>query len=313
MSATQAQVAFVAEFVLFLACLAGTAVVILRPGLIFEDRRGRSLMTAGFVAAGVAAFVHGSLLEADASAAWVVAPRLAGLVLLAAACGPRRNASVAVQALRVATVILVVAEVLTASVEPQTWIDVLRIAGALVLTATFLYVSRQSIPARVAAAAAGTVLLVIVAVSIALSTFVVRNVEDEVLRRTRTRSVAEAAAAAQAPDSVRVRATSVADLISGRAGTNARARELLVALAQDPNSPAGAQGGNELATSLNQLGERPDSFNVGGLLAFVTPAGDVVAGPGVPAAGSVRSQLGFLAAVQDAISNRLAQSAPEIL
>jgi two-component system phosphate regulon sensor histidine kinase PhoR len=312
-SATQAQVAFVAEFVLFLACLAGTAVVLLRPGLVFEDRRGRVLLTAGFVAVAAAAFVHGSLLEADASAAWVVAPRLAGLVLLAAACVPRRRASDAIQALRLATVVLVVAEVLTASIDPHTWIDVLRIAGAVVLTGVFLYVSRQSIPARVAAAAAGTVLLVIVAVSIALSTFVVRNVEDEVLRRTRTRSVAEASAATQAPEAVRVRATSVADLISGRAGANPRARDLLVALANNPSSPTGIQAGNELAKSLNQLDEQSDSSTVGGLLAFVTPSGDVVPGPGVPAAGSVRAQLGFLDVVQDAIRDGAPASAPEIL
>ena len=313
MSATQAQVAFVAEFVLFLACLAGTAVLILRPGLVFEDRRARILMAAGLVTVGVAAFIHGSLLEADASAAWVVAPRLAGLALVAAACGLHRRASVAVQALRVATGILLLAELLTAVADPHTWIDVVRIAGAVVLTGTLLYATRQSIPARVAAAAAGTVLLVVVAVSVALSTFVVRNVEDEVLRRTRTRSVAEADAAARAPDTVRVRATSVAELLSGGAASTARVRDYLVALANDPNSQAGQQGAYLLGITLNQLGDRPDLFSVGGLLAFVTPSGDVVPGAGVPASGSVQAQLGFLDAVQFALQEREASSAPEIL
>src|SRR5205807_1257695 len=71
--------------------------------------------------------------------------------------------------------------------------------------------------------------------------------------------------------------------------------------------------GNELAASLNQLGERPELFPVGGLLAFVTPSGDVVPGTGVPTSGSARAQLGFLSVVQDAIKDREAQSAPEIL
>ena len=317
MSATQAQVAFVAEFVLFLACLAGTAVVVLRPGLVFEDRRARAVMTAGFVAVGTAAFLHGSLIESDAASGWVVGPRLAGLALLLAASGVSQRVNIAVQALRVATAILLVAEVLVITIDPHTWIDVLRIAGALVLTAMLLTVTRRSIPARVAAAAAGTVLLVVVAVSVTLSSVVVQNVEDEVLRRTETRSISEAAAAAQAPDGVRVRATSVAELLINRATTNdaagARARHLLVALAEDPNSADGLEGASKLAISLNQLGDRPDLLSVGGLLAFVTPDGDVVPGTGVPAAGSARAQLGFLDVVQFTLSSREAQSAPEVL
>ena len=313
MSATQAQVAFVAEFVLFLACLAGTAIVVLRPGLVFEDRRARALITSGFLAVGTAAFLHGSLVESDAASGWVVGPRLAGLALLLAASGIRGRANIAVQALRLATAVLLIAELLVIAVDPQTWIDILRIAGALVLTATLLMVTRRSIPARVAAASAGTVLLVVVAVSVTLSSVVVQNVEDEVLRRTETRSISEATAAGQAPDSVRVRATSVAELLTNRATTNVRARDLLVALAEAPTSPAGLQGGNELATSLKDLGERPDLFSVGGVLAFVTPNGDVVPGAGVPAAGSARAQLGFLDVVQDALRDGVAHSAPEVL
>ena len=84
MSATQAQVAFAAEFVLFLAALGGTSVLLLRPSLLVDGRLGRSAVAAGFVGIGAAAFLHGSLLQPDARAAAVLVPRVVGIALLVA-------------------------------------------------------------------------------------------------------------------------------------------------------------------------------------------------------------------------------------
>jgi PAS domain S-box-containing protein len=311
-SAAEAQLAFAAEFVLFLAALAGAAVLVLRASLLVAGRPARWATMAGFVGVGVAAFVHGSLLEADAAAPTIVVPRLVGIVLLgAAALGPharpgRLPTLVATAALLGAELTVVLRD------DPGSIVDVERMVGAVVLTGMLFWVTRASIPARVAAGAAGTVLLVVLAVSMTLSSVVVDNVRDEVLRRTVARAEGEAASAVAAPDAVRVRVTSVGELISRGAADNPVTRDLLVALADQPTSPTGQQAGSRLAVDLNQLGERPDLVGVAGLLAFVTPTGVVVPGTGVPS-GSARAQLGFLGVVQDSIRTREVQQGPEIL
>ncbi|MCU1485047.1 MAG: hypothetical protein JWN67_1793 [Actinomycetia bacterium] len=320
MSATQAQVAFAAEFVLFLAALAGVAVLVLRPELLAPDRWSRWAMATGFLAIGAASFVHGSLIEPEAGSAWVVAPRLAGLLLLAAVTVPARP-SVVIHLARLAVGVLVAAEVAALVVaDPGTGIDVARIVGAALLAAVLFFVARRSIPARVAAGAAGTVLLVVLAVSVTLSNVLVDNVQNEVLRRTETRAASEAGGAKRAPDASRVRAASVAQLVRDRTRNLGdprvvRAQQLLLALAADPASPDGQQAAGELETSLKQLGEGlgTDFGSTVGLLAFVTPTGVVVPGIGVPAEPGARAQLGFLDVVQQAIDDQTAQSAPEIL
>lgn len=305
MSATRDQLAFAAEFLLFLTALAGVAVVALRSELLVRRGRLRWPLVAGMLAVGAAAFLHGSLLVTDAGAPAIVVPRIAGLVVIAIVTH--------VVAARTAAAVLLAAEVLSVVTEPPTAGNVVRGAGALLLGAALLVVTRRSIPARVVAGAAGTVLLIVLAVSVTLSTLVVDNVQNEVLRRTRARAAAEATDAESAPDAVRVRATGVAQLLVERATADKRAGQLLVALATDPGGAEARSAAGQLAAGLDGLGRRPDLFAVGGLLAFVTPTEEVVAGPGVPAAGSARAQLAFLDVVADAMSTREAQSAPDVL
>lgn len=312
MSALQAQVAFAAEFVLFLAALAGTAVLLVRPSLLADGRWARWTMTVGFAAVGTAAFLHGSLLEPDAGEPAVVVPRLAGLALLAASTLQRR-ASAALQAMLVAAMALAVAEAaVLVQDDPGTTTDAVRMAGAIVLTGALLLVSRRSIPARVAAGAAGTVLLVVLAVSVTLSTVVVDNVEDEVLDRTERRSIAEATVVGNQPEATQIRATSVAQFIVERAADNERATDLLVALAEAPGSEEARIAAQGLGVDLDELGTRNDMISDDGMLAFVTPNGDVVPGAGIPA-GGLQLQLGLLDVVQDAIELREAAAAPEIV
>jgi two-component system phosphate regulon sensor histidine kinase PhoR len=306
-SATQAQVSFAAEFVLFLAALAGTAVLVLRPRLLVGDRVARTTGIAGLAMLGVAAFLHGSLLVSDDQSAWVGLPRVIGLGLLVATV-VRHDATVATHALRGVAAALLVSELLDGTAA-----DLMRIVGAAVLTGTLLHVARRSIPARVASGAASTVLLVILAVSVTMSTVVVDNVTDEVTRRVETRARTEATAAKQTPDSSRVRATGVSELLVNLALTNTSARDLLVALADDPASELGKDAAQELAESLGQLGSRSDFFSVPGLLAFVTPGGQVVPGSGLPDSASDQAQVGFLDVVQEAISSRDVRQSPELL
>jgi HAMP domain-containing protein len=306
-SATQAQVSFAAEFVLFIAALAGTAVLVLRPRLLVSDSIARLTGIAGLALLGVAAFLHGSLLVDDAHSAAVALPRVIGLGLLVASV-VRREATVATNALRAVAAALLVSQLLDGTAG-----DIFRMVGAALLTGTLLVAARRSIPARVAAGAAGTVLLVVLAVSVTMSTVVIDNVRDEVTRRVETRARSEAVSVRQAPDSARVRATGVAELLVKLAGSSIPARDLLVALAGDPSSPAGQSAVRGLSASLSDLSSRLNFFSVSGLLAFVTPSGQVVPGSGLPVSAGERAQIGFLDVVQDAISTRNVQQAPELL
>jgi two-component system phosphate regulon sensor histidine kinase PhoR len=306
-SATQAQVSFAAEFVLFLAALAGTAVLVLRPRLLVGDRVARTTGIAGLAMLGVAAFLHGSLLVSDDQSAWVGLPRVIGLGLLVATV-VRHDATVATHALRGVAAALLVSELLDGNAA-----DLMRIVGAALLTGTLLYVARRSIPARVASGAASTVLLVVLAVSVTMSTVVVDNVRDEVTRRVETRARTEAVAAEGAPDSSQVRATGVAELLVNRAGSSATARDLLLALADDPASELGRNAARELAVSLGQLGSGSNLFSVPGLLAFVTPGGQVVPGSGLPRSASKQAQVGVLDVVEEAITSRGVRQSPELL
>jgi PAS domain S-box-containing protein len=306
-SATQAQISFAAEFVLFLAALAGTAVLVLRPRLLVGDRVARTTGIAGLVLLGVAAFLHGSLLVSDDQSAWVGLPRVLGLGLLVATV-VRPEATLATHALRAVAAALLVSQLLDGSAA-----DVVQIVGAALLTGTLLYVARRSIPARVAAGAASTVLLVILAVSVTMSAVVVDNVRDEVTRRVETRARTEAKAAESAPDSASVRATGVSELLDNQAEANVAARDLLVALADDPASELTKSAVQQLSVSLGRLGSGSDFFSVPGLLAFVTPGGQVVPGSGLPESPAEQAQVGSLEVVQDAITSRSVQQGPELL
>lgn len=313
MSASEAQLAFAAEFVLFLAALAGAAVLLLQPGLLAPGRLARWTMTVGFVAVGVAAFLHGSLLEPDADAPAVLVTRLVGLALLAGSTFQRR-ASSALTAILVAAAALAVAEAAVATLDDvDTTADVVRGIGAVVLAGALLLVARQSIPARVAAGAAGIVLLVVLAVSVTLSNVVVENVEDDVLERTQRRAGAEAALASlRQPEAAKVRATSVAEFMVERARLNPSTRQGLVALAEAPGSAEARAAAEGLTQSLIELGSRSDLVPLGGMLAFVTAGKELVPGAGVPG-GGVRLQLPLLGVVADALQTRDPAAAPELL
>jgi PAS domain S-box-containing protein len=306
-SATQAQLSFAAEFVLFLAALSGTAVLVLRPRLLVADRAARLTCTTGLVLLGVASFVHGSLLVDDPRAAWVAVPRVVGLGLLAASV-VRREATAATNALRAVAGVLLVSQLIDGSAA-----DALRIVAAALLTVTLLYAARRSIPARVAAGAASTVLLVVLAVSVTMSTVVVDNVTDEVTQRVERRSVSEAERAKQTTDAALFRATGVVELLAAAASSNALVRDPLLALAADAGSPEGQRGVQYLSTVLGQLGVGEQFFTVPGTLAFATPTGQVVPGSGMPESPSEQAQMGFLEVVQDAVVTRQVQAAPEVL
>src|SRR5205823_11882739 len=86
--------------------------------------------------------------------------------------------------------LLVVAEVLTLSHHDMagSWV---RAGGTLGVGVVLFTSSRRSIPARVVTSAAATLLLVVLAISVALSAVIARNVRDEAVRRVQARAGTE--------------------------------------------------------------------------------------------------------------------------
>ncbi len=278
MSAASAQLGFAAEFVLFLAAVAGLGVVA-RAKLLAGERRGQLLLASGFIALGVAAFLHGSLLQPDPAAPGVLVTRILGLALLGAGTlrsgdtAPRRQVGLALGLLFLAEVSTVVSPLADIA-----WVaDTARALGALGLGAALFTASQRSISARVAASATGTILLVVLAVSVALSAVVIDNVEDEALLRIESRAGAEAAEIERAANDAVLSAKLAALVLSSSDRTQDISR--LVTLAEDPGSDKGALAASELVTDLRAIAENLVFQDA--ILSYVTSEGVVVGGVGV--------------------------------
>lgn len=300
MTGASAQLGFAAEFVLFLASVAGVALVAVRRGATGEPARARGALIAGFVALATASFLHGSLLVADPAAAGVRVPRLIGAGLLLLASLDRSPGITS------ATRLVGVGAVLAGELLNGNAADVLRIAGGLGLAAGAVAAARRSIPARVAAGGALTVLAVVLAVSIALSGVVVRNVEDEALRRTAARSEAEALELTRRPQDTANTAASTAEVLR-RSGTLDAA---LVALSDDPASPRGQAAGLRLSGLLTDIGQR--ILFASGSLAYVTSGGVTVPGPGVESP-AVQVEIAGLGVVTEALETQAPAQAAAVL
>lgn len=275
MSIVTGQLGFAAEFVLFLTAVAGVGVVV-RAHLLSKERRGQILLGLGFTALGVAAFLHGSLLEPDGGDVAVVIPRLVGLVLLAA--GSYRSPDAAPRlVLGLGLGLLAVAEgvtILSPLTDAGPLADAARVLGALGLAAAMLTASQRSISARVAASATATILLVVLAVSVALSAVVVDSVKEEALLRIGARARAESDEVERAANDAILSAKLGALVFSSSRQSEDIAR--LITLAEDPASEQGAQAANQVRAELGTIAD--NLLFEGAILAYVNDDGVVVGG-----------------------------------
>ena len=189
MSTAAAQLRFAVEFATFLVAVAGGAIVLLRPDLVGAGRRSRSVLFFGFLAIAIAAFLHGSLLT-DARESPVIAFRCIGIALLAWGTlgwsedlGTRRM-------LWIALVLMTLAECATV-IDAATTSDWLRIFAALALGTVLVMSARRSISARIAVSVGSILLVVVLAVSVALSVVIGRNVKAQGFDRIDARAGAE--------------------------------------------------------------------------------------------------------------------------
>lgn len=190
MSPEGAQLRFAVEFATFLVAVAGAAIVLLRPHLVGANRRSRGVLALGFAGVAAAAFLHGSLLTGTTEPA-VITLRGAGIVLLAIGTLTWGDARASRRALWISLVLMAVAEAASVT-DAGILADWARGAGALALGTMLITSARRSVPARIAVSTVATLLLVVLAVSLALSIVISGNVEREALRRVEGRALAEA-------------------------------------------------------------------------------------------------------------------------
>jgi PAS domain S-box-containing protein len=187
---SSAQYQFAAEFVTFLACAAGLAIVVLRSELVTRTWWAKALLAAGFSLLGTSAFMHGALV--GVSQELVFSLRGLGVVALAAgtlewqgAPGARRLFWLGLG--------LSGTSLAVAGTNADSLADLTLGLGAVGIGAAVFAVSRRSIAARVAASAALVLLLVILVLSLALSAVISSTVRDEALRRLSERATVESA------------------------------------------------------------------------------------------------------------------------
>ena len=196
MGAPAAQFQFAAEMVAFLVCLAGATLLALRAPLLTVRRGPAGALVLGFAAGAAGAFVHGAV-QADAVAPpAVVGLRLgAGVLILAGALSGRGWTGG-----RVSRALLLPAAVLLGAAGPvglQGSLyagEAVLVAGAAVAGVALAGASRRAIGARLTATAAGTLLLVVVTLSVALSTVLSGTVRDDAFRRLQSRAASVATA-----------------------------------------------------------------------------------------------------------------------
>ena len=184
---------FAAEFTTFLVAAGGLSVALVRPGLVVAGSRARALAVGGFVAVGTVAFVHGSLLVANGGNPVLAVVRGLGLAALGASSLDWQASADTRRLLRAGVALLAVAQVLAVVAQRHAGAmasagEACQVAGAIGVGTAALIACRRSIPARVAASAAGTLLLVVLTVSLALSSVIASNVRDDAVFRTEARA-----------------------------------------------------------------------------------------------------------------------------
>jgi two-component system, OmpR family, phosphate regulon sensor histidine kinase PhoR len=220
-SSSAVQIRFAVEFATFLVAIAGAALVALRPALLGQSSRVRVILPVGFVAVATAAFLHGSLLVGAGGESYVAGLRLGGIVLVAVSTIRWDTEPTFRRLLLGGLFLLAVAEALQlADLEnAANWV---RVGGTLGVGVVLFTSSRRSIPARIVTSAAATLLLVVLAVSIALSAVIANNVRDEALRRVEGRAAVEI----NGIDNAKREATYGASIVAEALGP-ARATQLL--------------------------------------------------------------------------------------
>lgn len=234
MPAAQSQ--FSAEFIAFLAAVAGLSLVLLRSSLASRTPIGGYLLGGGFMAIAAGSFLHGSLIIVSPTDPVLVVVRVAGIAAIAAGAWWWAAGRSSQQILWISSALLLLA-VIGDGVGSTTVAAGARAIGALGLGIAMLSASRRSIAARVAASAAGSLLLLVLVLSLALSAVLSGTVESEAKTRLSNRANLEATGIEDSTVEIGNTTVFLAAVIVGTAGADpATAGRNLVALAQQPTA-----------------------------------------------------------------------------
>ena len=190
-AASAAQLAFAAEFALFLVAVAGLACAV-RPGLLSEVPWARSALASGFLGLATASFLRGTLVVEDANEPLLIGLRLAaGLAIAAGLIRWRGRRSQAAMVLGLVALAGAGAFLVTDHIPAS---DGMRSLAAVGFAIGLVSAARRSISARIAVDAAALVLGVVLVVAVAVSVTVSDNVEGQAKDRYSARATSEAEA-----------------------------------------------------------------------------------------------------------------------
>jgi len=268
-TATLVQLA--AELTLFLVAVAGAGLSI-RNGLLGVDRAARLLLALGFLVLGTGAFLVGSLTVDRVEEATALAVlRSAGAALVAFGAVRWAGSRVGRPALLIGLLLVIVAAGLEArGVELGSigaGCEPLVLSGALVMGVALVVAGRHTIPGRMATSVAAVLLVVILLVSVSLSTVISRTVEDQALRRSGARAVADAAAAVAEGEGALDEATLVGASLSARLGPE------LAVLAEPGRSAPEAEAAREALASEVRALVGPDGLSIDDPVVVVSRSG----------------------------------------
>lgn len=211
MPAFAAQYQFAAAFIVFLVALAGFALVLLRGEPIASRESARLSLGLGFLAIAAASFLRGSLLVEASDGLLLV--RAAGVAGVFFGSLNWRGSALSRSWLWGGSAALLMASPFEYASRVSLIGTSISAIGGILLGLAMLNASRRVIAARVAASAAGTLLLIVLVLSVALSTVLATTVEDQALADLDERALSEAAAI-EAQNRVLVKdATVVASLL----------------------------------------------------------------------------------------------------
>jgi len=186
MSPAAAQLQFGAEFLGFLAAIAGVALALLRAA---PRRPPPGVAVAFAVLAGVA-FVAGSRIVQDSAGPFVALPRLVGAASLAVFVvlwDVEGRTKVLLLAGAVATAIAVPLVLADQTVGASAAVAV----GGLLIGAAVLDLARRSVASRIAVSGAASLLVIVLVLAVALSAVVDDNLRREAVKRLDERALAE--------------------------------------------------------------------------------------------------------------------------
>jgi two-component system phosphate regulon sensor histidine kinase PhoR len=192
MSSAPAQVSFAAELITMLVAASGL-VLVARPSSMMERTVGaRGLLGAGFVVLGIGAFLHGSLILSVQPGTGLALSRLVAVAFLAAGSLRWQVGRPARACLFAGLGLITLAAAVELAATSVVASAILLAVGAAGVGLPLILAGRQSIATRVAVASAGTLLLVLVVVSVAMSQVISSSVTTADLNRLAQRGRSEA-------------------------------------------------------------------------------------------------------------------------